>query len=145
VGRLGRRDSPQTYTSEEDVFVNKVHAAKLEWEHFEEPESPDNLVKTGKIFTTGSSSGVGRATVTVDASVEECAAWEIAVTSRERIKTAESLERSRRQRSQLHGEGRLRPQNPRLHVERIVSRNIWRWGQLFPRTWITRTPHAVAC
>ena len=78
-------DEPQTYTAEEDTMINAVHATlgSLEWERFEELESPDHLVKMGKIFFAGSSSAVGRATVTVDASVEECAVWEMAKMSRE--------------------------------------------------------------
>ena len=50
----------------------------LEWEHFEELESPEHLVKMGKIFVKNESSAIIRGSVTVDASVdasvEECAA-----------------------------------------------------------------------
>ena len=55
------RDSPQTYSAEEDILVNKVcvKLGALEWKNFEELDSPDHLVKMGKIFIAGSSSGCG--------------------------------------------------------------------------------------
>jgi len=85
----------QVYTAEEETMINNVNAklGALEWKNFEELESPDHLVKMGKIFIEGGG-GVGRASVTVDASCEECAAWEMTAMSRERVRTAASLERS---------------------------------------------------
>jgi len=82
------RDSPQTYTAEEDILINDVNVklGVLEWEHFEVLESPDHLVKMGKIFVQNDSSGVMRGIVTVDAPLEECAAWEMAKMSRENRK-----------------------------------------------------------
>jgi len=89
-------EEEQVYTAEELTLIKKVHVQleMLEWKNFEELDSPDHLVKMGKIFVDGSSSCVARASVTVDASVEECAAWEMAAMSRERVKNAGSLERS---------------------------------------------------
>jgi len=97
------KDVPQTYTAEEDILINKVHAklGMLEWGHFEELESPDHLVKMGKISIEGG--GVGRASVTVDASMEECAAWEIAKMNREQVRDAGSLERSFTKTNDHHG------------------------------------------
>ena len=90
------KDEPQTYTAEEGILINKVHAklGMLEWEHFEELESPDHLVKIGKIFIDGSCSAVGRASVTFDASMEACMAWQVAKMSREEVRTSLSLEKS---------------------------------------------------
>jgi len=50
------KDELQTCTAEEDALINKVNVklGMLEWEHFEELESPDHLVKMGKIFVDGS-------------------------------------------------------------------------------------------
>ena len=97
------KDKPQTYTAEEDILINKGLAklGMLEWEHFEELESPDHLVKMGKILIDGG--GVGRASVTVDASIEECAAWEIAKMNREQVRDAGSLERSFTKTNDHHG------------------------------------------
>ena len=97
------RDSPQNYTPEEDILINKVHAklGTLEWRHFEELESPDHLVKMGKISINGG--GVGRASVTVDASIEVCVAWEIAKMNREQVRDAGNLERSFTKINDHHG------------------------------------------
>jgi hypothetical protein len=97
------KDEPQTYTAEEDILINKGLAklGMLEWEHFEELEAPDHLVKMGKILIDGG--GVGRASVTVDASIEECAAWEIAKMNREQVRDAGSLERSFTKTNDHHG------------------------------------------
>jgi len=73
----------------------------LEWGHFEKLESPDHLVKMGKISIEGG--GVGRASVTVDASIEECATWEIAKMNREQVRDAGSLERSFTKTNDHHG------------------------------------------
>jgi len=90
------KDKPQSCTAEEDTLVNKasVKLGMLEWENFEELESRDHLVKMGKMFFDGSSSVVVRATTTVDVSVEECAAWDMAAMSRKRVKDADTEERS---------------------------------------------------
>ena len=97
------KDVPQTYTAEEDILINKVHAklGMLEWGHFEELESPDHLVKMGKHSIGGG--GVGRASVTVDASIEECVAWEISKMNREQARDAGSLERSFTKTNDHHG------------------------------------------
>ena len=90
------RHSPQIHTAEEEVILNKVSVklGMLELESFEELESPHRLVRTGKRLIEGSSNNVGRATAVVDASVAQCAAWEMAKMSREQVSTAWSLERS---------------------------------------------------
>jgi len=97
------KDEPQIYTAEEDILINKVNVKLgiLEWEHFDELESLDHLVKMGKIFIDGG--GVLRANVTVDASIEVCAAWEMAKMNREQIRDAGSLERSFTKTNDHHG------------------------------------------
>jgi len=88
------KDEQQVYSEDEDLLVQRVQdkLGALKEEDFEEIESPDHLVKMGKIIIDGG--GVGRASVTVDSSVEDCAAWEMASMSRERVRDAGSLERS---------------------------------------------------
>ena len=90
------QDEQQTYTAEEDVVINKVNVklGLLDFKDFEELESLDHLVKMGKIFVDGSSIVVGRASVTIDASVEQCAAWDMAKMNREQVRDHGSLERS---------------------------------------------------
>jgi len=89
-------EEPQIYTQEENLLVNKanVKLGMLDWAQFEELESPDHLVKMGKIFLEGGGGGFGRASMTVDTSVEDCAAWEMSKMSREQVALAGSLERS---------------------------------------------------
>jgi len=90
------KDEPQTYTAEEGGLINKVNVklGMLEWEHFEELESPDHLVRMGKIFTDGSHCAIIRASVTVDATAEQCAAWEMCQLSREAVRNHGTLPRA---------------------------------------------------
>ena len=90
------RHEPQTYTAEEDILVNKVNVklGMLEWEHFEELESPDHLVKMGKMHAEGDGRMIVRASATIDSSIEECAASEMDKMSRKSTKGSTNLERS---------------------------------------------------
>jgi len=105
LARIIKMDEQRTYTAEEDMLINKVDIklGVLGWEHFEELESPDHHVKMGKIFIDGSSSAVGRGSTIVDASVEDCAAWELAKTSRESLSNSRSLARSFAKTNVHHG------------------------------------------
>ena len=82
------KEEPQTYTAEENLLLNKVNVklGMIEWERFEELESPDHLVRMGRIFIEGSSLAVSRASTPVDSSVEDCAALVMAVMCRDHVK-----------------------------------------------------------
>jgi len=82
------KEKPQNYTAEEDSMMKTVRdkLKALKEEDFDELESPDHLVKMGKIFFNGESSAIARGSVIIDASVEECAAWEMSKMSRENKK-----------------------------------------------------------
>ena len=79
-------DKEQSYSEEENKHLKYVTSkiGTRQWEDFEELESFDDYVRMGKIYINGESSGVGRASTVVDASVGECAAWENAKYSREK-------------------------------------------------------------
>ena len=122
------KDEPQTYTAEEDILINKGLAklGMLEWEHFEELKSPDHLVKMGKIlFDDG---GVGLGNVTVDASIEVCAAWEIAKMNREQVRDAGSLERSFAMTNDHHGVYHVvyDIKIPGFQQREFLSSRVWR-------------------
>jgi len=89
-------DEPQTLTPEEEALVNKIQVklGMLKDSNFDSLESPDHLVNMKKLFVDGSSSGVGRASAIIDASVFDCAAWEMSQMMRERVRNHGSLERS---------------------------------------------------
>jgi len=80
-------DSPQIYTAEEDALINEVHVklGTLEWKRFDVLESPDHLIRMGKIFLDNDTRVVMRGSVVVDAPIEVCAAWEMAKTSRKNV------------------------------------------------------------
>ena len=98
------RDEPQTYSSEEDILFNSLHAklGVLRWSSFDDLESPDHLVKMGTIVENGTS-GIGRASVVVDASVFDCAAWEVMQMGRKRLRDHGRLERSLTKVNDHHG------------------------------------------
>jgi len=82
------KEESQTYTAEENILINKVNVklGMLEWERFEELESPDHLVKMGGFFIEVDSHLITRASTIVDASAEECAAWEMSKMSRDSVR-----------------------------------------------------------
>ena len=89
------KDEPQTYTAEEEVLINKVSVSlgMLEWELFEELESPDHLVKMGGFFI-GEEAGIARASTIIDASDEDCATWGMCKMSRAQAKSKKALQGS---------------------------------------------------
>ena len=90
------RDSPQTYTTEEEATIERVQSTlgALEEGAFDELASPDHLLKMGKIFVEGDRRIICRVSVTVDSSIEECAAWDTLKMSRENLTTSNSRQRS---------------------------------------------------
>ena len=81
------KDEPQVYTADENSLLSRVqgkHEA-LKDEDFEELEWPDHLVKM-ELNLQGGKAGVGRATTVLDAEIEECVAWELALVSRGQLK-----------------------------------------------------------
>jgi hypothetical protein len=64
---------------------------------FNELESPDFLVSLQSIFVDGEAQGIFKASTVVDASAEDCAAWELSKMSRAKLKafySSNGLERS---------------------------------------------------
>ena len=53
---------------------------------YEHIKSPDVFVKMDKVWEEGGAVGIGRAVTVVDAAAEDCAAWEWAKMTRQRIK-----------------------------------------------------------
>jgi len=83
---------PQTYSAEEHAMVNKVQVklGMFEWKDFDELDSPDHLVKMGARFDE-EEAGIVRASTVVDASVFECAAWDLLKTSRAQTKAKKNV------------------------------------------------------
>jgi hypothetical protein len=85
------KNEPQDYTDEEKVAIRKgkeFYEKCKEDENFDDLKSPDERVKMKLVHVDGASSGTGFATTVVDASVEECAAYEFYFGSREFRKTS---------------------------------------------------------
>jgi len=124
------KDEPQMLTADENVLVNKVHVklGVLEWDRFEEVESLDHLVRMGKISVDGSSGAVIRASLTVDAPVEECAAWDMCQTSRESLRDHGSLPRSLTKLNDHYGvfHGVYDFNIPGFRPREFLSAQVWR-------------------
>jgi len=85
------KNEHQDYTDEEKVAIRKgkkFYGYCKEDENFDALKSPDERVKMKLVHVNGASSGTGVATTVVDASVEECAARELFLDSREFRKTS---------------------------------------------------------
>jgi len=129
--------SKQSYTQEEDAMIGRVKLklrTTLKEADFDTLESPDHLVSMGRIFLEASGLGIGRAGVTVDVSIEECAAWEMAVMNRERVKVAGSLRASERSLTRIndhHGVFRFVVdfEVPGLKPREMIQSLIWKWGK----------------
>jgi len=82
------KDEQQVYSEDEDSLIQRVQdkLGALKDEDFEMLESPDHLVKMGKIFIDGDRRVVIKASVTIDSAVEECAAWDFLKMSRASLK-----------------------------------------------------------
>jgi len=118
------KDEQQVYSEDEDSLIQRVQdeLGTLKEEDFEELESPDHLVEMALNMQDGGSNGVGRAFVTVDASVEQCAAWEMAKLSRAHSKRSSLLRR-------------FTEVNSHNHVYHIVR--DWKIPTFLPREWVT--------
>ncbi|GMI43693.1 hypothetical protein TrCOL_g6405 [Triparma columacea] len=80
------RNKKQDYTEEEKQAIRKgmeFYEKCKEGRNFDELKSPDERVKMKLVHVDGASSGTGFATTVLDASVEECAANEFYLDSRE--------------------------------------------------------------
>jgi len=127
----------QTYTQKEDALIervkHKLHTTLKEAD-FGEMESPDHLVSMGRIFLEESGLGTGRAGVTVDASIEECAAWEMAVMSRERVRVAGSSRAFERSLTRINDHNGVFHvvmdfEIPGLKPREFIQPIIWKWGK----------------
>ena len=90
------KDEQQVYSEDEDSLIQRVQETlgALKEENFEELESPDHLVKMGKMHAEGDGRMIIRASATIDSSVEECAAWEMLKNSRKNAKGSTNLLRT---------------------------------------------------
>jgi len=95
------KDEQQVYSEDEDSLIQRVQEklGALKEENFEELESPDHLVKMGKMHAEGDGrmiirASIIRASATIDSSVEECAAWEMLKNSRKNTKGSTNLVRT---------------------------------------------------
>ena len=73
------KNEPQDYTDEEEDAIRKgkeVYEKCKKEENFDDLKSPDERVKMKLVHVDGASSGTAFANTIVDASVEECAAYE---------------------------------------------------------------------
>jgi hypothetical protein len=77
---------PQTYSEEEsDVFERvEKHIGAMKEDEFTPLEAPDSKLHIGTGLKKGDVNIVGTATTIIDASVEECAAWDFGIGSRQR-------------------------------------------------------------
>jgi hypothetical protein len=84
----GMKHERQDYSEEEERQIKNVqeNIGRVSEDMFEQLDSPDTLVKMGVHFKKGESIGVLRATATVDATIEEIAAWEFLSDSRKNSK-----------------------------------------------------------
>ena len=94
-------------------------------------ESPDAFVKMGYVTDLQTTvAGLGRATTVVDASVAECAVWEMDKMGREQVSSGGSLERRFDKRSDHHGiyytvkEFKVPSYAPRA----FLLSQVWKWG-----------------
>ena len=81
----------EVYSEEEEALIQRVRQkfeVSLDESKWKLLKSPDIFVKMESIFEEEkkSAAGIGRAITVVDASLEECAAWELARMTREVIK-----------------------------------------------------------
>jgi hypothetical protein len=127
------RDEPQDYTVEENDLLYRV-ASKLDnlkQEDLKGIDSPDPLVEMNFIIAViGSSSGaIVTATTTVDASIEECAAWDLLKLSREQLNRSKSrdilLDRTSSHHSIFHF---IKDLNVVGFMPREwIFRSVWKW------------------
>jgi len=125
------KDQPQVYSEDEDSLIQQVYVklGMLEWEHFEELESPDHLVKMGKIFVAGQKDVTIRGIATIDALVEQCAAWDLMKMSREQMKRRSNTERSLVKINEHHSVYHFVKD---LHIMSLQPRewimnSVWKW------------------
>jgi len=85
-------DSPQAYTAEEDAIFLSVQRklGTVKEADFRELESADHLVNMGG-YMEGDEAAIARANTILDTSVEQCAAWEMAKTSRAQTKLKKNI------------------------------------------------------
>ena len=85
------KNVPQHYTDEEEAAIEKgkeFYEECKESKNFDKLKSPDSRVKMKLVHVDGASHGTGVATTVVDACVEECAAYEFYMDSREFKRTS---------------------------------------------------------
>ena len=87
---MGKCLSEETYSEEELALLQNVRRkfeGSLKGKKWKQLRSSDVFVTMESTFEEGgSAAGIGRAITVVDASIEDCAAWEVARMTRERMK-----------------------------------------------------------
>jgi len=128
------KEEPQTYTAEENLLLIKVNVklGMIEWERFEELESPDLFVRMGKIFVDGEKDVTIRGVATIDALVRQCAAWDLMKMSREQMKRRSNSERSLVKINEHQSVYRF---VRNLHIPSLLPRewimtSVWKWRDL---------------
>jgi hypothetical protein len=131
------REEPQFYSPEEMDLVERSNRALIDIKENDSQglASPDHLVRMSWVHPGEGShvgSGIGFATAVVDASIEDCAAWELSSMSREQTKS----------HHERKGLGRsLTAANPHCYVYHLVVdlhlpgfqprewvlRQVWKW------------------
>ncbi|GMH55111.1 hypothetical protein TrLO_g5807 [Triparma laevis f. longispina] len=86
---LREHGEDEVYSEEENALLERVRQkfeASLKEESWKQLKSPDVFVKMESIHEEGSSAVVGKAITVVDATVEDCATWELTRMTREKMR-----------------------------------------------------------
>jgi hypothetical protein len=126
------REEPQFYDPEEMEMIerSKFRLAAFKEEDFYILDSPDHLVEMK--FDNKDEGGIGRAATVVDASIEECAAWNMSNLSREhtkRYRERNGINRSLTDTNQHCSIYHLVVdlQISGLQLREWVTRRVWKW------------------
>ncbi|GMH53091.1 hypothetical protein TL16_g01370 [Triparma laevis f. inornata] len=85
---MRERGQDEVYSEEENALLERVRQ-KFEFKEvkgWKQLKSPDVFVKMESIHEDGSAAAIGRAVTVVDATIEDCAAWEVTRMTRENMK-----------------------------------------------------------
>ena len=125
------KDERQTYSADEEAFVKRVQGklGALHWDDFDEFESLDPRVRMGKMFAENGNDITLRGTTVVDATVEECAAWDMKKMSMEQTKRGSNTDRALKEinnhHSVYHFVRDLRI--PSFQPREWVFDMVWKW------------------
>jgi hypothetical protein len=125
---------PQQYTSEDiaNIKLLRDQLYALNDADFKELESPDHRVKMSKASVDGVGAVAMRASVVLDARVEDCAVWDLVKTSRVQRKNAELSEKSERTLTAIDAHTNIyrvvyELGIPGFRPREWVTRQTWKW------------------